>query len=306
MRKKPLMLFLVFVGLLATSIVVVKFARPTIKNKNTISGIGVERISKINFITRTGTTTLENQNDNWMLVEPILDEADDGSLEPLLGALQSAQMSTVVSENPAYFSDYGVKDGDGTRLEVFLDKLDTPALDGYVGKIGPGYTDAYFRFNGSNNVYLASQMPPFLFQSGTDSFRLRKLFERDINEATALAVAAGKVSFEIEKSSDVWKDAQSGNVISAVWVDDLRRRIAAIDVASFVFDESTKQGFDAPAALVTLSWNGDKKGVTIGNLVTEPSAGRFTRVDGRELPFLTNVIAVQHLLDLLKKPPVKA
>jgi hypothetical protein len=306
MAKKLVASIAVLAALIVLSIIVMQKARPSVENRNLIEKARPEAISRIRMSDSGGVIVLEKKDKNWMVMEPINDSADDVNIEPIVSALAGSKAGSIVSQNPAHFADYGVESDKSVRVQAFADG-EKPVLDGYVGKQGANFTDSYFRFEGDNRVYDVKNLPAFMFRQTADAYRLHRLFRRDINDAVAISITAGKTSVAVEQSSDVWKNTKTNTVVPSAWVSSLKENMQGLVLTSFVLDPKAATGFDKPGVTIIVTWpGGTKSAAVIGNQVLAPSPGRCAKADDHLSTFLLDSNAVKKLQDFLKTAPPKA
>jgi hypothetical protein len=303
---KKLTASVVFLVILITlAYFVGKKARPTVIQSPMLT-LQSSEISHITLMDSGTPVVLEKIDNSWWLVAPVRDEADDAQIEPLLSALTAAKIGSVVSQNPAHFKDYGVEPGHSVRLQVRTSSAAAPVVDVYIGKTASNFLDSYVRFEGGNDVRVAGGFPTDFARPNSDTFRLRRLLKPGLNEAVSISVRVGKSIYELERSSDIWKNAKSGAIVPSVWIDRLKAKIAALTIVSFVVLSDETAGFTQPALTLTVRWPQSEQTIVIGKMELLPSAGYHARINNRRPASIISIEPTKELLDYLKAAPPKS
>lgn len=305
MPRKLYILGSILILLLVAALVVVRKSKPRTANANPLEESDQLKISKIVLEKSTEKIVLENGENGWMILSPEKDLVDDTSLVPLTTVLASARIGSVISEKKDSFSNYGLLPHQALHVQVFLSSQTTPSLDGYVGKAGASPNDSFFRFEGTDVVRMANDMPGYILRQESRSFRLQRFFKDDITAAVGFTVRAGKINYRLEKSSNTWTEINSGKVAVPNWVEELKVRIMGAEL--IIPDRSPTAelvsfAFVKPELTLTVVWPMQERTVVIGAHSRFPPAGHHVRIEGRDPIFLVSPEYLKLILEAIKKP----
>ena len=242
------------------------------------------------------TVQLTKDNADWKITQPLQARADYGSVEGLIGRLQTAGMKTIVSENPtpADLKQYGL---DKPAATVDLKLGSARATLAVGGKAA------------DNTVYARDASKPMVvtidsaivdeLKKGADEYRRKDLFEfRPYNanrvEITrdAQTIAFEKTKAEGENAEEKWRRVSpTAGDVDKEKIDSLLSRLSNMRAASFV-DASAKTGVNMPAMTVVAKFDDGKKEerVTFGKVDSdvyaahpgEPGAAKVDAMDFTE------------------------
>jgi hypothetical protein len=244
--------------------------------RDKVDGIDVTASSKSLTISKDGT--------DWKITKPLQVRADFGSVEGLVGRLQSAQMKSIVTgdASPADLKKYG---------------LDKPEV---TVNLNAGSSRATLMIGGkaeNNTVYAKDASKPAVvtvestladdLKKGSDDYRRKDLFEFRAYNANRIELTRGDQTVVFEKvkgtagqgdtaAADKWRRI-SPNAADADKdkLDGLLTRLANMRASSFV-ESTAKTGLDKPAMAVFVKFDDGKKEerVTFGKVDTDVYASR--------------------------------
>jgi len=212
-------------------------------------------------------------NGEWSLVQPIQAPADFGTVESMVGRLQSAQMKSIAAPSPPDLKEYG------------LDKPEVTAV------LGMGSSQATFHLGKKaeeGTVYAKDAARPMVFtvESGilddlkkpADQVRRKDLFASRAYNATVVEMARGAETFVFEKvkaqgkdATDKWRETRpAAKDVDAAKLETLLTKISNLRAESWV-DAKAKTGLDAPVLVVTIKFDEGKREekVTFGRVGAE-------------------------------------
>ena len=226
------------------------------------------------------TVQLTKDNADWKITQPLQARADYGSVEGLIGRLQTAGMKTIVSDNPtpADLKKYGL---DKPAATVDLKLGSARATLAVGGKAA------------DNTVYARDASKPMVvtidsalvdeLKKGADEYRRKDLFEfRPYNanrvEITrdAQTIAFEKTKGQGENAEEKWRRVSpTAGDVDKDKIDSLLSRLSNMRAASFV-DASAKTGVNMPAMTVVAKFDDGKKEerVTFGKVDNDVYAAR--------------------------------
>jgi hypothetical protein len=207
--------------------------------------------------------TLAKDGGDWKMSKPVQTRADFGSVEGLVGRLQTVQMKSIVADNasPADLKKYG------------LDKPEATV------NLGLGSARATLLFGGKaadNTVYARDASKPAVvtvesallddMKKSADDYRRKDVFEFRPFNATHIEITRNgqTVTFERtkgqgENAPDKWtRVSPTAGDLDKEKSDGLLGKLSNIRVTSFV-DSNAKTGLDKPAMSVVVKFDEGKK-----------------------------------------------
>lgn len=200
---------------------------------------------------------------DWKLTRPVEARADFGTVEGLVGRLQSAQMKSMVTENAeaADLKKYG---------------LDKPEV---TVNVSAGSAKATLLVGGKaedNTIYVRDASKPAVMtvesslvdelKKGADDYRRKDIFEFRAFNANRVEITRNGQTVAFEKSKgqgqnapDVWKRvAPTPGDVDKDKIDSLLSRLSNMRASSFVGADA-KTGLDKPAMSVVAKFDDGKK-----------------------------------------------
>ena len=242
-----------------------------------------DKVDHVEITAENKTLDLEKSGGDWKIVKPVQALSDPTATDGLIGKLQSAQMKSIVSENPsaADLKKYGL-DKPAATVTLGLGSAKASLLVG--GKSGDG------------SLYAKDASKPLVmtldatllddFKKGADDYRKRDLFAFRAYDANRIEITRGgqTVAFDKVKGAkpedeDKWQRAGSGggkpSDADKEKMSVLLAKLESLRAASFV-DSTAKTGLDAPAMTVYAKFDDGKKEerVTFGKSGTDVYASR--------------------------------
>jgi Domain of unknown function (DUF4340) len=239
-----------------------------------------EKVDGIEVAAGGKSLTLTKDGADWKLTKPVQARADFGSVEGLVGKLQTAQMKSVVTSDPtpADLKKYG------------LDKPETTV------NVNSGSSRARLMFGSKaadNTVYARDASKPTVvtvdgtlvddLKKGGDDYRRKDLFEFRPYNVTHIelthngqTVVLDRVKGTGDNAPDKWHRASPNpGDVDKDKMDGLLSKLSNMRATSFV-DSTAKAGLDKPALVVDAKFDEGKKNekVTFGQVGTDVFAGR--------------------------------
>jgi hypothetical protein len=239
-----------------------------------------DQVDAVSVETGGKTVQLTKDNADWKITQPLQARADYGSVEGLIGRLQTAGMKTIVSDNP-------------TPADLKRYGLDKPAATVDLKLGSARATLAVGGKAADNTVYARDASKPMVvtidsaivdeLKKGADEYRRKDLFEfRPYNAnrveiiRDAQTVAFEKTKAEGENAEEKWRRVSpTAGDVDKEKVDSLLSRLSNMRAASFV-DASARTGVNMPAMTVVAKFDDGKKEerVTFGKVANDVYAGR--------------------------------
>jgi hypothetical protein len=199
----------------------------------------------------------------WKLAKPLQVRADYGSVEGLIGRLQTVQMKSVVT-------------GDASAADLKKYGLDKPAA---TVNLNVGSARATLLIGGKaddNTVYARDASKPAVMtvessladelKKGADDYRRKDVFEFRAYNANRLEIVRNGQTVVFEKvkgqgnnAADKWRRVSpSAGDVDKDKMDGLLSKLANMRAASFV-ESTAKTGLDSPALTVLVKFDDGKK-----------------------------------------------
>lgn len=230
-------------------------------------------------LTRSGETVrLENQNDKWLIKQPVEATADDTALNALIGDIVSARIEREFA-NPSAdaLKEYGL-DNPAVKLEIRLKDGKTHQIE--LGGKDPLGSSAYARFDGAKNAVLIGSGLLTNSDKPLKDWRDRSLLNASEYDLTSLKITNENGSFELGKKDAEWvitapisTEAEASEVSSLI--GDLTSA-KATDTVSETADDLPKYGLDKPKISVAVKTTSGDKGIQIGAKVEEQYYAKTT------------------------------
>lgn len=206
---------------------------------------------------------LAKTGEDWKLTRPVEAKADYGSVEALIGRVQTAQMKAIAAKDAPDPKQYGF---DKPEMTVTVGAGSSRATL-IVGKAGEAGT-FFARDQARPMVFTVEASLVDELKKPADTYRRKDLFEYRSFTATRIEVTRGKDTIAFEKTRGQGKDAQekwrqalpAAKDVDAAKIDTFLTRLSNLRAESFLApDDKTKTGLDAPAAIVVVRFEDGKK-----------------------------------------------
>jgi hypothetical protein len=230
-----------------------------------------EDVASIKLFRGGQTIDLENQNNKWVITQPVNAAADESVLNSLIGDLVSARIDRDFAPEGGDLKQYGLSEP-AVKLEVKLKNGETHRVEiGAKDAIG---VSAYAKIDGSQNVAL---LPVGLLNDSDKS--LNDLRDRSVLGATQYELSSVKIvnesgSYELEKKESEWniKSPVAGpadeSEVSSMLADITGAK--ATEIVSENVDDPAKYGLDKSKISITARLTtGGERTVAIGSKVDE-------------------------------------
>jgi uncharacterized protein DUF4340 len=209
------------------------------------------------------TLGIAKDGGDWKITRPVPSKADFGSVEGLIGKLQTAQMKSLAADDPspADVKKYG---------------LDKPEATVNLGAGSARTTLQVGAKADGNTVYARDASKPAVvtiessllddLKKGADDYRRKDLFEFRPFNATRIemtrngqTIVLDRVKGQGENAPDKWHRASPNpGDVDKEKMDNLLSKLSNMRAASFV-DASAKTGADKPALVVSVKFDEGKK-----------------------------------------------
>jgi len=222
-----------------------------------------EKIDGINVTAGPKTTAFAKEGAEWKITKPLQTRADFGSVEGLVGRLQSAQMKSIVpgEPTPADLKKYGL---DKPQATVLLNAGSTQATLLLGGKAEE--TTIYARDVSKPVVMTVESSLLDEVKKGPDEFRRKDLFEFRAYNANRVEISRNgqtvvfeRIKGQGDNPQDKWRRVSPNPAeLDRDKVDGFLSRLANMRVSAFQ-ESTSKTGLDKPAMVVSVKFDDGKK-----------------------------------------------
>ena len=222
-----------------------------------------DKVDGINVSADGKTLTLAKDGADWKIKKPIDTKADFGTVEGLVGKIQSAQMKSMVGDaaTPADLKKYGLDKPAAT--------IDLNAGSAKATLIVGGKADdntVYARDASKTAVVTIDKSLLDDLKKGADDYRVKDLFQFRAYNATHVEITRGdqklvfdRVKAASDKEQDKWhRSSPTPADLDRDKVDAVLAKLANMRATSFV-ESTAKTGLDKPAMVVSVKFDDGKK-----------------------------------------------
>ena len=221
-----------------------------------------EKVDGIDVSAGGKTIAIAKDGGDWKLTKPVQAKADFGSVEGLVGRLQTAQMKSIAADqaSPADLKKYGLDKPEATvNLNIGSSRA-TLLLGGKAS---------------DNTVYARDASKPAVvtvesslvddLKKDADSYRRKDLFEFRPFNATHIEMSRNGQTIVLDRvkgqndKPDTWKRVSPAAAdVDKEKMDGLLSKLSNMRASSFV-DSTAKTGLDKPALTITVKFDDGKK-----------------------------------------------
>ena len=222
-----------------------------------------DKVDRVELTASGKNVALAKEGADWKITAPVQAKADFGAVEGLMGRLQTAQMKSIVANepSPADLKKYGL---DKPEVTVNVNAGSSRATLLVGGKAEEG--TVYVRDASRPMVMTAESSFADDVKKGADEYRRKDVFEFRAYNATRVELTRNgqttvfeKTKGEGENPQDKWRrlSPNAGEPDKAK-VESLLSRLSNMRATSFV-DASAKTGLDKPELAVYVKFDDGKK-----------------------------------------------
>ncbi len=195
-----LVVLVVIVGLVENPFAKSEYAKKMEAATLLFPNFNKENVVKIE-ITATGeTTTLTNENNQWLVASMDNYPADSEGVADVLDKVTELKTTGLVSENPEKQAEFEV-DSSGAEAKL-LDANGNVLAHLFLGKTTPGYLSSYVRAADSNRVYVGKGNLKATFDKGTRTWRDRTIFRFNKGDVTHLTIKSEEEQIELQMDAE--------------------------------------------------------------------------------------------------------
>ena len=224
-----------------------------------------DKVSQIEITTGGETTVLRQSGTQWLVSNMNDYPADQEEVKTLLEKVDNQKALDLVSKNPGKQTEFEVAVGSDESpligVEVKLKGEGEKLLAHFfVGKNTPDFFNAYIRQQGSEKVYIASDLSKSNFDKGTRTWRNRKIFSFNKGDITNVLIELANEVIEMKSGDDnKWQMIQPAtSAVKQNTLDTILDNISKFETDDFVSDDSDSS-FEAKEKITVTLNDGSKR-----------------------------------------------
>ncbi|MBI5022221.1 MAG: DUF4340 domain-containing protein [Ignavibacteriales bacterium] len=249
-------------------------------------------VVKIEIVQPKSSIMLENIGGKWEVTSPIHATADPVAIAQLLNGFSQFKIGSLISSNPEKQKLFQV-DSSGTRLTFTNRNAKTTSL--IIGKMGPSFSELYFRLPDSKEVYLGEGVDTWNVNKSVKDWRDKSIYRTMTESIKEITITTAAKEFLFNRESDGWHIGD--RVIDNNELNPLLNTLSNLRADDFV-DTVT----DINSKPIIVSVNGADK-ISLSFYPVLPDSGKyFVRSARSPQLFIVNKWIVQQILQPTVKP----
>mgnify|MGYP001313546682 CR=1 FL=1 len=186
-------------------------------------------VVKIELEQKAKSVTIENVGGKWMITSPIRYAADATAIKQLLSGLSKFKVGSLISSNPEKQNIFQV-DGTGTKLTVTDRSGKSVAM--IVGKMGPSFSEVYFRIPSANDVYLGEGLDTWTINKAVKDWRDKSIVSTPSDAVKELTYNFSNKEFRFQHDTSGW--TSGGRALDAGTMSPALNQLANLHADDFV------------------------------------------------------------------------
>ncbi|PIQ83277.1 MAG: hypothetical protein COV75_08350 [Candidatus Omnitrophica bacterium CG11_big_fil_rev_8_21_14_0_20_63_9] len=229
---------------------------------------------------------LARQDQEWMVMQPLKDRADQSVVNQLLAALERLSVSRFLDDDPQIeqLSSWGF---DHPYAEIMVRQEDAPAVTLFIGGTLPDDPARRYAKRGDERALYAvlmSELEGVLAQP--DEVRAKQCVEFFSNTLSSVSVTNAGQSWTLEREHGTWRVAGTDTLLPNERMDAWLQRLLEVRVIRFIDDapaDLARYGLAAPSGMIAVSTSDGRPGqrLLVGGML-DGSLDRYGRIEGRE------------------------
>jgi hypothetical protein len=267
-------------------------------------GFKVEQVKKIVVKKSSTTTTLENRDNLWYLLDKEAYPADPTIVDGVIKKIQGFKKINLASRKKDKHSLFEVKEGMGVEVSLFGPEKKELARF-LIGKTGPDFLSTYIRKADSDDVYLYDDYLRGDFDKQANNWRDKTILAFDPNEVVTLTISKLKEKEKIALTKDTQGNWQLEEPISSLAenspIEKILTTLGNLKATGFADEEKEfkDSGIDDPTYQITVRLKDNrKKTLLVGN--TKERGQYYAKNDEKKYLFLLDYNIVERLAPKIK------
>ncbi|MBI4811753.1 MAG: DUF4340 domain-containing protein, partial [Ignavibacteriales bacterium] len=159
-------------------------------------------VVKIEIKQPSAVVVLENIGGNWEVTSPLHASADPIAIAQLLNGFSKFTVGSLISSNPEKQHLFHV-DTSGTRITIADRTGKTTSM--IIGKMGPSFSEVYFRLPDSKDVYLGEGIDTWSVNKNVKDWRDRSIVRTTSESIKELNITVGSKVYSFNHEGSIWK-----------------------------------------------------------------------------------------------------
>ncbi len=206
----------------------------------------------------------ENIGGKWTITAPVRYPADPATITRLIGGLSKFKVGSLVSSNPEKQHLFQVDTG-GTH--VIVTERSGKSTSIIVGKMGPSFSEVYFRLPTSKDVYLGEGIDSWSINKDLKEWRDKTIFAQPTETLRDISITSRGKQYDFHRDSTTWRSGD--RFVETSEINPLLNTLSNLRADDFV--DSTVKFQLQP---VTLSIQGAEN-VTLRLYPTPPDSSKY-------------------------------
>ncbi|MBI5476091.1 MAG: DUF4340 domain-containing protein [Ignavibacteriales bacterium] len=186
-------------------------------------------VVKIEIIQPKINVVLENIGGKWEVTSPLRAQADPVAVAQLLNGFSQFKVGSLISSNPDKQKLFQV-DSSGTRLTLTDRNGKVTSL--IIGKMGPSFSELYFRLPESKDVYLGEGVDTWNVNKSVRDWRDKSILKILSETISDITIGIGMKEYSFKRESDSWRSG--GNVVESNTLNPLLNTLSNLRADDFV------------------------------------------------------------------------
>jgi len=159
-------------------------------------------VIKIEIKQPSSSIVMENVGGTWMITSPHPSSADPAAVANFLNSLSKFKVGSLISSNPDKQRLFQV-DSAGTLLHI-TDRSGK-IVSMIVGKMGPSFSEIYFRLPDSKDVYLGEGIDSWTINKNVKDWRDKSIVHIPAESMKEITITAGSKMYRFNNDSSGWR-----------------------------------------------------------------------------------------------------
>ncbi|MBI4547624.1 MAG: DUF4340 domain-containing protein [Ignavibacteriae bacterium] len=170
-------------------------------------------VVKLEIHQKAKSLTIENIGGKWTITSPIHVIADPNPVKQIISGMKKFKVGSLISSNPEKQSIFQV-DTTGTKLILTERSGKTTSL--IVGKMGPSFSEVYFRLPDEKNVYLGEGIDSWTLNREVKDWRDKTIFSTVSDSIKMVTYTHGSKQYVLQRDTTVWKIGEKEIELSTI------------------------------------------------------------------------------------------
>ena len=225
------------------------------------------KLSAVELTARTGSIAFgRNAQNEWQIVKPKVQRADNGKVEELVQKLSEARMDTSAAPEEAAKNPSNFAFGTRVATAAVTDPSGTQTLE--VRKKGEDY---FAKSSTTEGVFKIAKETGDSLNKTIDDFRNKKLFDFGFSDPSTLNIRDNDKQYAFRKSGENWTNA-AGKQMDATSVQSLIDKLRELTATKLV-----DNGFTTPVIEIAVTSNDNKRNEKV--LISRAANAYYARRD---------------------------